>query len=242
MGAVGGDRLEAEGITVQFGGLTALTEVSLSIEPGLILGLIGPNGAGKTTLVNVLSGYQRPTAGTVRLGAEDITRSDPPARSRRGIVRTFQGARLFHGLSVIENVMVAALAQGTPRGAAVGRAGYIVARFDLADVANVPAGRLPYGRERMLSLARAIAARPRFILVDEPAAGLNHVEARHLGEILTHAMDDYGFGLLLIEHHMDLVMAICHEVQVLVKGSTLCRRPAAAVQTDPAVIAAYLGA
>jgi branched-chain amino acid transport system ATP-binding protein len=233
--------LKAEGVTVRFGGLTALLDVHLTLEGGEILGLIGPNGAGKTTLVNVISGFQPSTTGRVLLDGRDMTRLAPPLRAARGVVRTFQGARLFSALTVIENVLVGALALGQKRAEAVELCWETLHRFGLAEEANRPASTLPYGKERRLDMARAVVTRPKFMLLDEPAAGMTEAETEDLGVTIRGLRREFGFGILLIEHDMNLVMNICDEIQVLVKGEVLLRDEPVRVRSHAAVIAAYLG-
>jgi branched-chain amino acid transport system ATP-binding protein len=233
--------LRAIGVTVRFGGLTALSGVNLVVERGEILGLIGPNGAGKTTLVNVISGFQQPTDGRVLLGERDVTRLSPPQRAAHGVVRTFQGARLFAALTVMENVLVGALALGQSRMEALKFCWETLDRFGMAEEANRPASTLPYGKERRLDIARAVVTRPNFILLDEPAAGMTEAETAELGETIQALRHELNFGILLIEHDMNLVMNVCDEIQVLVKGEVLMRGDAFRVQSDSAVIAAYLG-
>jgi ABC-type branched-subunit amino acid transport system ATPase component len=235
------ERLHATGIEVGFEGLRALDGVNLILERGEVLGLIGPNGAGKTTLVNVLSGFLVPAAGRVRLGEREVTGLSPERLGRAGIVRTFQGARLFGGLSVLDNVEIGALGRGLGRRRARAEALELIEWIGLLDFRDMPAGALPFGLERRVGIARALAMAPRFLLLDEPAAGLGEGEAeefvRMVGDI--HARMDCG--ILLIEHNMPLVMGLCDRVQVLAGGRTLALGGPAAIQADPAVRSAYLG-
>ena len=218
----------------------ALAEFSLSLARGRVTGLIGPNGAGKTTFVNVLSGFQRPNAGRVRLGTEDITSWKPAQRARAGLVRTFQAVRLFDGLTVLENVEVAALAQGRPRLEARRRAVETLEALELAPHAAALAASLPYGLERRVGVARALVMDPDFLLLDEPAAGFNPAEKEQLSELILRIRDD-GYTVLLVEHDMRLVMGLTDRIVVLDFGRKLTEGSPEKVRTDPAVIKAYLG-
>lgn len=234
-------QLEARGVTVDFAGLRAVDSFDLHLQRGEILGLIGPNGAGKTTVVNVLSGFQRPSAGVVVIDGARVTEQAPARRARLGLARTFQNVRLFAGLTVAQNVEAAALAIGAKRHAARDLAKALLARFGLSDCAELPAGSLPYGQERRLGLARALATRPRYLLLDEPAAGLNEAESDELWELLSELPEQDGCGVLLIEHDMRLVMRLCHRIQVIDHGQTISIGTPEHVRTDPAVLKAYLG-
>jgi branched-chain amino acid transport system ATP-binding protein len=235
------EALSWEGVKVHFGGVKAVDGVDGRVARGEILGLIGPNGAGKTTLLNALSGFQRPTAGRVRLDDLEVTRWPAHRVSRRGVVRTFQSVRLFGALSVRTNVELAGLGIGLSRSAAAGQADALLDRFGLGERAAASAASLAYGEERRAGIARALAARPAFALLDEPAAGLNDLETRELGEAIGRARDDFGCGVIVIEHDMNLIMNHCERVQVLDYGKSICIGTPAEVQRDPAVIAAYLG-
>ena len=233
--------LEVEGIVVDFQGLRAIEDVSLSVEPGEILGLIGPNGAGKTTLINVLTGFQAASRGRVRMGAEDISRLKPHERARLGLARTFQSVLPFAGLSVLENVEAGAVALGMSRGDARARAMEILAELGLAHRAAQKAGTLPFGDERRTGIARAIAMRPRFLLMDEPAAGMNDAEAHGLAETVRRIARSLGAGVLFVEHRMPLVFALCDRIQVLRLGRTLAEGAPAQIRANAEVRAAYLG-
>lgn len=234
--------LVASGVTVRFGGLVATDNVTIRLAQDHVLGLIGPNGAGKTTLVNVLSGFQRPSSGRILLGDKDITRFPRDGFARLGVVRTFQAVRLFKGLSVGGNVEVGFVSAGVGRGEARRRARSLLAEFDLADKADKPAASLSYGEERRVGLARALALEPRFLLLDEPAAGLAAAEADDLREMIGRIRKRYGCGVLVIEHNMALVMSLCDEIHVLNSGRTIACGNPAAIRADAAVRAAYLGA
>ena len=233
--------LRAERISLAFAGLQVLRDVDLTLEPGEVLGLIGPNGAGKTTLVNVLSGFQRPDAGTVSLDGTAVTGSSPARLARRGLGRTFQAALPFPHLTGLENVAVGAMGMGAGRRRAVTIATGVLARLDLLRLATVPAGSMPPGSQRLLGVARALAIQPRYLLLDEPAAGLSEEEGEQLTEILRNVLADFGCGILLIEHDMSIVMKLCPRVQVLDDGRTLRVGAPDEVQADPAVIESYLG-
>jgi branched-chain amino acid transport system ATP-binding protein len=235
------EQLQACGITVDFAGLRAVDTVDLQLGREEILGLIGPNGAGKTTVINVLSGFQRPGGGAVIIDGAHVTALAPAKRARLGLARTFQNVRLFAGLTVAQNVEAAALAIGAKRRAARERAVELLERFGLSNVAQNPASSLPYGQERRLGLARALATAPRYLLLDEPAAGLNEREGTELWEILRALPERDGCGVLLIEHDMRLVMRLCHRIQVIDHGQTISLGTPEQVRSDPAVLEAYLG-
>ncbi len=236
--------LRAEGVSVRFGGLQALVDVDLDVARGEVHGLIGPNGAGKTTLFNVITGLQRPTVGTVHLGSHDITRVKPHTRSRLGLGRTFQRLELFGTLTARENVQLAAevqrgkLASGrTPAEEATVQ----LERVGLLSIADEPTDSLPTGLARLVELARALAASPDVLLLDEPSSGLNAGETHALGQVLLQLAED-GMGILLVEHDMELVMSICSQVEVLDNGQVISRGDPATVRADPLVQQAYLGA
>jgi branched-chain amino acid transport system ATP-binding protein len=236
-----GGLLEAREIRVHIRGVRALDGVDLELRPAEILGLIGPNGAGKTTLVNVLSGFQRATTGSVALAGEEITTWTTAEIARAGLVRTFQDVRLFSGLTVFENVEAAAVTDGASRREARELAGELLARLGLEARRGEPAAGLPHGEERRLGIARALAARPRFLLLDEPAAGLDEAESDELVDALASIREAFRLGLLVIEHDMRLIMRLCERIQVLDHGQTIAIGTAAEVRRDPAVLTAYLG-
>jgi len=237
--------LEIQDVSVRFGGLAALSEVSLSAAEGAITGLIGPNGAGKTTLFNVVTGIQRPNSGTVRLDGQDLRTLSSFRRARLGLGRTFQRLELFGTLTVAENVGVAAsIAQ---RGVVKARSkaiqevrAAILDRVGLTAVANDRADTLPTGTGRLVELARALATRPKVLLLDEPAAGQDTDETERFSEVLRDLAND-GLAILLVEHDMELVMNVCHKVVVLDYGRVICTGTPAEVRADPNVQAAYLG-
>jgi branched-chain amino acid transport system ATP-binding protein len=233
--------LEAIAVSVEFAGLRALDRVSLRLEPGEIVGLIGPNGSGKTTLVNVLTGQLQPVDGRVLCNGEDITGLPPPRIAARGIARSFQIVRLFRNLTVRENVEAGAIARGLRRPAARTVANRLLAEFDLGPRAEAFAGSLSYGDERRIEIARALAAAPTFLLLDEPAAGMNEAETGRLLELLAQLPRAERLGLLIIDHDMRLIMRLCHRLHVLASGRTIAEGDVLSVQRSPAVIAAYLG-
>lgn len=239
--ANGNQLLECRDLNVHFEGVKAVDGVDLELRSGEILGLIGPNGAGKTTLVNTLTGFQRPTAGSVHLDGADVTGWPPDRLARIGLARTFQAVRLFAGLTVFENVELGALGVGMSRREAQRWAWELLERLDLTAMADASASGVPHGMERRLALVRALATRPRFLLLDEPAAGLNEAEGDALVAALAGIRDDFACGLMVIEHDMRVIMRLCERIQVLDYGKTISIGTAQEVQKDPAVLAAYLG-
>jgi branched-chain amino acid transport system ATP-binding protein len=233
--------LEAVDVSVEFAGLRALDRVSLRLEPGEILGLIGPNGSGKTTLINALTGQLQPIEGRVLCDGSDITGLPPPRIAGRGIARSFQIVRLFRNLTVRENVEAGAIARGLGRPAARAVAERLLAEFGLGERADAFAGSLSYGDERRVEIARALAAAPTFLLLDEPAAGMNEAETGRLLELLADLPRAQQLGLLIIDHDMPLIMRLCHRLHVLASGRTIAEGDVASVRRSPEVIAAYLG-
>jgi branched-chain amino acid transport system ATP-binding protein len=233
--------LKTHGLAVHFVGVKAVDGVDLELPLATILGVIGPNGAGKTTLLNAITGFQRPTAGRIEVDGEEATHWKPRQFSDAGVARTFQGVRSFARLTVRENVEAAALGSGARRRAARARATELLDLIGLARASERLAEELPYGDQRRLGLARALAASPRFLLLDEPAAGLNEVESDELLETLAQVRTALGCGLLVIEHDMRLIMRLCDLVHVIDYGKTLKIGPPTEVQRDPAVLEAYLG-
>jgi branched-chain amino acid transport system ATP-binding protein len=233
--------LRASSVSRSFAGVEALRGVTLELHRHEVVGLIGPNGAGKSTLVNVLSGFDVPTSGTVELEGRDVTGWSAHRRGRAGIARTFQHSRSFRGLSVRENVEVAALGVGTRPAAARRRAEELLVLLGLAAYAERPAEALAHGDERRLGVARALATEPRFVLLDEPAAGLPEAEVPDFAEAVRSVRDDHGAGVLLIDHNMALVMEVCDRLQVLDQGRTLAEGTPAEIRANLDVTAAYLG-
>jgi branched-chain amino acid transport system ATP-binding protein len=245
---------EVSHVTVHFGGLTALDDVSLSAAPRQVTGVIGPNGAGKTTLLNAACGFVRPTSGTISFGSRKLTGVRPHRLAGLGIARTLQGVGLFRGLSVAENVMV-----GASHGARAGfwsglfglprsdrderrlRAEAVAAlgRVGIADLADRMPDTLAYGLRKRVALARALIGRPRLLLLDEPASGLSEKELPELGDLISELATDAG--VVVIEHRMDLVMSVCDAIVVLDFGRVIASGTPEQVQADPAVTAAYLG-
>jgi ABC-type branched-subunit amino acid transport system ATPase component len=235
------DVLSGRGIFVAFDGIRALRQVDFVLNRDEILGLIGPNGAGKTTLVNVLSGFYRPSGGRVFLGAVDVTGGPPEFVTRMGLARTFQNLRLFGRLSVFENVELGAVGLSVGRREARRRSWELLERMNLASLSEVPAEQLPHGDARRVGLARALASHPRFLLVDEPAAGLNEVETDELMRLIASIRDDFRCGIVVIEHDMRVIMGLCERIHVLSEGDTIKIGSPSDVRADPAVISAYLG-
>jgi branched-chain amino acid transport system ATP-binding protein len=217
----------------------ALDGVTLELHRHEVVGLIGPNGAGKSTLVNVLTGFDAPTSGTVELGERDVTGWSPHRRARAGIGRTFQHSRSFRGLTVRENIEVAALGAGARLAEARSRSVELTLRLGLDG--DAPAGQLAHGHERLLGVARAIAAAPSFVLLDEPGAGVPEAEVGELAEIVRAIRKDFDAGVLLIDHNMALVMAVCDRIHVLDQGRTLAEGTPAEVRANLDVTSAYLG-
>jgi branched-chain amino acid transport system ATP-binding protein len=239
-GAGPGLALRARGVARSFEGIHALDGIDLELAPDEVLGLIGPNGAGKTTLVNLLTGFDLPTAGHIELGSTDITRWPPHRRGRAGLARTFQHGRLFRGLTVRENVEVAALGGGASAGAARRRADTLLDLLGLAERADQPASVLPHGDERRLGVARALALQPRFVLMDEPAAGLPEAEIPRFATAVG-TVRERGAGVLLVDHNVALVLEVCERIHVLDQGKTLAEGTPAEIRSHLGVAAAYLG-
>jgi branched-chain amino acid transport system ATP-binding protein len=231
--------LEVRGVTVAFGGNRALDGVGLTARPGRVTGLIGPNGAGKSTLFDVVSGLRRPSAGRVLLGGRDVTRMRPARRARHGLARTFQRLELFGRLSVRDNLLVAA-ELGPERRRAARTVSEIIERLGLAGVAGSLADTLPTGAGRLVEVGRALAARPRLLLLDEPAAGQDAGETERFAALLR-SLADEGTAVVLVEHDMGLVMGVCDEVHVLDLGKIIAVGPPETIRRDETVLAAYLG-
>src|SRR3954470_5328133 len=236
--------LEVEEVAVRFGGLLAVDDATISVEAGCVTGLIGPNGAGKTTLFNVITGLQDPTRGRVWIGAEDVSGLAPYKRARRGVARTFQRLEGFGSLTGYETALAAAEFHHSwsdddtpPRQVAA----EIVARVGLSVVAEARVDSLPTGLARLVELGRALATRPRILLLDEVGSGLNHDETAALGDLMVDLTRD-GTAILLVEHDVELVMRVCNRIFVLDFGRIIAAGTPEQIQQDPAVQAAYLGA
>jgi branched-chain amino acid transport system ATP-binding protein len=233
--------LRATGVARAFEGVAALQGVDLEVRRHEVVGLIGPNGAGKTTLVNCMTGFDLPDTGTVALDEREITRWPVARRARAGLARTFQHGHLFKELSVRENVEVAAIGVGRSARAARRRARELLRLLDLQDRVEQEAGLLPHGEEMKLGVARALATEPRYVLMDEPAAGLSDSEVPAFADVLRSVRDEHEAGVLVIDHNMALIMGVCDRVYVLDEGRLIAQGPPEAVRRDVQVTAAYLG-
>jgi branched-chain amino acid transport system ATP-binding protein len=236
-----GDSLRATAVSRSFEGIDALRDVTIELRRGEVLGLIGPNGAGKTTLVNVMTGFDRPSSGSVELEGRDITTWAPHRRGRAGVARTFQSSHSFGNLSVRENVEVSALGAGAGSRDARRRAARLIDLLGLERAAEEQASVLSHGEERKLEVARALAIEPRFVLLDEPAAGLPEAEIPEFAEVLLTVRRERGAGVMLIDHNMALVMGVCDSIHVLDRGRTLAEGTPDEVRGNLDVTAAYLG-
>jgi len=234
-------QLIAQQVSVSFDGLKALSSVTLAVPRGVVTGLIGPNGAGKTTLVNVLTGFQRPDEGEVLLDGEDVGHLKPHHIRRRGIARTFQSGRLFGELSVIDNLEVTGVGLGLSRREAAAKAEAVLEWIGIGALAERTAGALPYTDERRVAIGRALMLEPRYLLLDEPAAGMSAEEAEDLVQLFRRIIVEVGCGVLLIEHNIGLVLSICSHILVMDSGEVIEAGTPEIIKSSERVRHAYMG-